>query len=541
MNPILKWRMKHLQLLMITAGLALAASAPAQSDALLDKLVQKGILTSQEANDLRSETATNTPDGGFKFKMNKAIKSMELFGDFRLRYEYRAAQIATTPGGATLLPPGVGNTDSLNRFRYALRLGVRGDLVDDFYYGFRFETSPNPRSPWNTFGGASGSQSPYQGPFSKANNYGLFVGQAYLGWREGNWLDLSLGRVPQPLYTTPMVWDSDYCPEGAVEKINYTSGNAGFFLTMGQFLYQDANPTTGNQAFGVVGNTPSSGSSPWLLAWQAGLTYRLSTNMNLKFAPVVYNYVGHGNAASGFYGPFVGQGMPTGLTYASLTSGSSSGVPGNSGPIPAPVGSTVGINGYNQTGINNLFILDFPAELNFKLGRYDAKLFGDFAVNLEGDDRARAAYSGGEAEAAYGASSTHNPTLYANPFPGGVQLGNDKAYQAGLSVGNNVGLVYGTQPRKGTWETRVYWQHVEQYALDPNLLDSDFFEGRGNLQGIYAAFSYSVSDAIMATVRYGHAGRINNNLGTGGFNADMPLINPVNKYDLVQIDLTLRF
>lgn len=533
--------MKTRGFLALTAGMALAASACAQtSDPLLDKLVQKGILTTQEANELKSETATNNATS-FKFKINNAIKSMELFGDFRLRYEYREGELKTTPGGAALLPPGVGNFDTLNRFRYALRLGVRGDLTDDFYYGLRFETSPNPRSPWNTFGNASGSQSPYQGPFSKANNYGLFIGQAYLGWRAGDWLDLSIGRVAQPLYTTPMVWDSDYCPEGAVEKVNYSAGKADFFLTLGQFIYQDANPTTGNQVFGVVGNTPSSGSSPWLLAWQAGLNYHLSTNTTLKFAPIVYNYVGHGNSASGFYGPFVGQGMPTGLTYANLTSASSTGVPGNSGPIPAAAGATVGINGYNQTGINNLFILDFPGELNFKLGSYNAKLFGDFAVNLAGDARARAAYDGGEAEAAYSASSTHNSVLYANPFPGGAQLGNDKAYQAGLSVGNDIGLVYGTQPRKGTWEARVYWQHVEQYALDPNLLDSDFFEGRGNLQGLYAAFAYSVSDAIMATVRYGHAERINQNLGTGGFNADMPLINPVNKYDLVQVDLTLRF
>jgi hypothetical protein len=535
--------MKIRQFLAKTAGVAasmvLAASASAQtSDALLDKLVQKGILTPQEADELKTETVTNNANG-FKFKMNNAIKSMELFGDFRLRYEYREGELKTTPGGESQLPPGAGNIDALNRWRYALRLGIRGDLTDDFYYGLRFETSPYARSPWNTFGNASGSQAPYQGPFSKANNYGIFVGQAYVGWRAGDWLDVSMGREAQPFYTTPMVWDSDYCPEGAVEKINYTAGKANYFVTLGQLIYQDANPTTGSNVVGLVGGTPSSGSSPWMLAWQAGLTYHFSTNMNLKFAPIVYNYVGHGNGASGFYGPFVGQGMPTGLTYANDTSASSSGVPGNSGSIPSP--SPIGINGYNQTGINNLFILDFPGELNFKIGSYDAKLFGDFAVNLEGDARARAAYSAGEADAAYGASSTHNPVLYANPFPSGVQLGNDKAYQLGLGIGSQVGLVYGGAPKKGGWEARVYWQHVEQYALDPNLLDSDFFEGRGNMEGLYAAFAYSLSDAMIATLRYGHAERINQNLGTGGFNADMPLINPVNKYDLVQVDLTLRF
>ena len=509
----------------VAAGLALASSATAQtSDALLNKLVQKGILTSQEAAALQSESQTNNANG-FKLKTGGAFKSAEIFGDFRLRYEYRAAEVG--PGTAF-----AGDTDALNRWRYALRLGVRGDLTDDFYYGLRFETSPNPRSPWNTFGGSSGSQAPYQGPFSKANNYGVFIGQAYLGWKLGDWLDLTAGRMAQPLYTTPMVWDSDYCPEGFYEKVKFTSGPVDFFVGLGQFIYQDGNPGTASNAFalGIVGSTPFSSGDPFLLTWQAGLTYHFSTNMSAKFAPILYNYTGHGNAAAGFLGPFVGQGTQYGTTYESLATSSST-LPGPSGNLVA--GSSV--NGYNQTGINDLLILEFPAELNFKLGSYDAKLFGDFAVNLDGDARARAAYKAGEAEAAFA-----NPH-YPNPFPGGVQLDNNKAYQAGFAFGNNLGTVYGQTVKKGGWEARVYWQHVEQYALDPNLLDSDFFEGRGNMQGIYAALACGLSDAVIATVRYGHGERINQDLGTGGFNADIPLINPVNKYDIVQVDLTLKF
>ena len=516
--------MKNQKLFTIMAGMAavcaLAAGAAAQSsDALLNKLVEKGILTSAEAGQLKDEAVTNTANGS-KFKMGNSIKSMELFGDFRLRYENRSGEIGQGHYA--------GDWDSLNRWRYALRLGARGDLQDDFYYGLRFETSPNPRSPWNTFGGSTGSQSPYQGPFSKANNYGIFVGQAYLGWRPQSWLDFSVGRVAQPLYTTPLVWDSDYCPEGAVEKFKFTAGPADFFATFGQFIYQDANPGTGNQVFGVVGSTPSVTENPWMFAWQAGLTYHITTNLSAKIAPILYNYVGHGNGASGFYGPFVGQGSALGLTYTNPTT-SSSALPGTSGP---PVAGANG-NGYNQTGINNLFVLEIPAEINFKLGSYDARIFGDFGMNFDGDARARAAYAAGEADAAF--------FKQPNPFPGGVQFGNDKAYQAGLAFGNNVGLTYGMATKKGTWEARAYWQHVEQYALDANLLDSDFFEGRGNLQGVYTALAYSFTDSMIATVRYGLAERINPNLGTGGFNADLPLVNPISHYQVVQIDLTLKF
>ena len=68
-----------------------------------------------------------------------------------------------------------------------------------------------------------------------------------------------------------------------------------------------------------------------------------------------------------------------------------------------------------------------------------------------------------------------------------------------------------------------------------------FFEGRGNLEGIYAAVAYSLSDNVIGTIRYGYANRINGKLGTGGNNQDIPQINPVDKYSILQLDLTLRF
>ena len=113
----------------------------------------------------------------------------------------------------------------------------------------------------------------------------------------------------------------------------------------------------------------------------------------------------------------------------------------------------------------------------------------------------------------------------------------------GFAVGNkdSLGLVYGSTSRKNGWEFRTYWQHVEQYALDPNLLDSDFFEGRGNLEGVYAAFAYGFTDNLIGTIRYGYAKRINKNLGTGGSNQDIPQMNPINQYDIVQVDLGFRF
>jgi len=78
-----------------------------------------------------------------KWKIADTIKSIQLFGDVRFRYEYR---------GANNLAGASPSTFYRERFRYAFRAGIRGDLFDDFNYGIRLETSTNPRSPWATFG-----------------------------------------------------------------------------------------------------------------------------------------------------------------------------------------------------------------------------------------------------------------------------------------------------------------------------------------------------------------------------------------------------
>ena len=503
------------------ACLALATTAAAQvsADALLDKLVAKGVLTTNEAAQLKNEVLTNN-QAGTKFKLSGAIKNMEFFGDLRMRYEYRAAQLGPEAG------PSAGGFDAADRWRYALRIGVRGDLVDDFYYGLRLETSQNERSTWNTLG--STGTSPYLGPFSKSS-YTLYIGEAYLGWRPASWLDISFGRVPQPLYTTSMVWDSDYTPEGLVEKLKYTYGPVDFFATLGQYIYQDVTPAS---AAAVEGGSTSStflgtvsDQNAYLLAWQVGATYHVDPKLSVKVAPVFYSYAGHGTASAGFYGPFVGQGL-YGFTFnpnIPTTPGASSTTTAASipGAFTTASGATLS---YNQTGINNLSILEFPMEVNFKIGSLDARAFGDYSLNLQGDDRARAAY-------------------YSAPgaFPGGLPVDQNQAMQFGLAVGNNLDLVYGSMPKKGTWEARAYWQHVEEFALDPNLLDSDFFEGRGNLQGFYVAFAYSFTDAIIGTLRYGLAERIDDQLGTGGYNADLPLPNPINRFEIIQVDATWKF
>jgi len=501
----------YVRLSNLAVGLGAAAlfglsphAAHAQSeiiDDLLDKLKDKGVLSDDEyqalkkareeerldqraerrrqalkaAQDAEKEEKAKQPTT--KFDVNPGIQSMQFYGDVRLRFESR--------DGSSPSPAGLGvtgtNDVSRERWRYAARIGLRGDLVDDWFYGIRLETGTNNRSSWVTFGGDTNFGTNGQGPSAK-NDDGIQLSQVYLGWRATPWLTLQAGKMPNPLYTTPMVWDPDIQPEAFAEKLSFKIGdNLELFGNFAQIIYQDVNP---DQTSGV--DLGFHKKDAILLAFQGGATYKFNPETNLKGALTYYNYVGLGSASAFNY---------TG-----------------DGPPPATA-TTAYFN--SQNGINDLRIVEIPMEFNFPLWGRNARIFGDVAKNLDGDDRARHA---------------------GHPGSGGE----DMAYQIGIGYGN-LGLVTGSTAKKGTWEVRTYWQRIEQFALDTNLIDSDFFEGRANLQGLYVAGAYSITDSIIGTLRYGYAQRINHNLGTGGSNPDLPYLNPIDDYRLLQFDLTWRF
>jgi Putative porin len=494
------------------------AFAADPSDPVLNLLLQKGIISQQELDKAKAEAEairTNNaalPPMESKWRINNAFKSVELFGDLRLRYENRQVH-----------DPGDGRIE-LNRERIAVRLGLRGEVLDDFYYGVRLDTANNPRSPWVSLG-TSSSGAPYQGPFGKST-FNINVGQLYLGWKPTSWLDITAGKMPNPFYFTPMTWDTDLNPEGLAERFKYSIGQADLFLNLGQFIYQDTNPTHASSGYFNLGFDSSS--PAFLLAWQAGLNYHITKDLSVKVAPILYNYTGHGvnsSPSSGtpdFRGTFIGQGTTNGV----------GGTPGvfYSGFPTGPYDGFVD----NQTGINDLLVLDIPFELNYNFACFSARLFGDYAQNLQGSERAKAAFRAQDSPLLAGSGLIRIPS---------AQTGDTKAYQVGIAIGstNSLGLVYGSTVRKHAWEARTYWQHIEQYALDPNLLDSDFFEGRGNLEGIYASVAYGFSENVIGTFRYGYAQRINDKLGTGGSNQDIPQMNPISHYNIFQIDLSLRF
>src|SRR5438045_5645598 len=88
--------------LLLTPAVAHAQDA----GALLDLLVRKKIITDQEAEEVRAELTkeTATTSAG-KLKLSVPITELELYGDMRVRYEYRGGR---TAGNTPVGEPGAG-------------------------------------------------------------------------------------------------------------------------------------------------------------------------------------------------------------------------------------------------------------------------------------------------------------------------------------------------------------------------------------------------------------------------------------------------
>lgn len=197
-------------LIALAAGIGVSDSRAQSSDALIDKLVQKGILTEKEAKDLREEA-----DQGFKqaFQaktgMPDWVRAFKFTGDFRGRFEQNNAESS--------------EYFDRNRYRIRLRVGAVASLDDHFDVGFRFATG----NPLTNPGGALVGGAPItanQDLNSLESRKFLWVDAAYAKWTPFNSdfrLSATIGKMDNPFALSSMIWDYDISPEGAALQAAY--------------------------------------------------------------------------------------------------------------------------------------------------------------------------------------------------------------------------------------------------------------------------------------------------------------------------------
>src|SRR4051812_46892874 len=191
---------------MLAAGIIIPTAQAQTADALLDKLVEKGVITVKEANDLRdqSDEAFNKAYQA-KTGLPDWVTQLKFYGDVRGRWEMFRMENDD---------PGVGapNKDR-DRLRYRLRMGATVQMKDGFELGFRVTSG----EPSGSFGG-----DPISGNTTMQDNGSkkfVYVDLAYGKWspvHHGPWTgSVTIGKMENPFVVSDSVFDADYTPEGA--------------------------------------------------------------------------------------------------------------------------------------------------------------------------------------------------------------------------------------------------------------------------------------------------------------------------------------
>ena len=481
----MNFKLNKLVLASLTGSFLLGFGASAMADSTFDlvqALVTKGVLTEEEAlpllkgreNDI--QLADKKVKKAAKLSVSDAVDNATLYGDIRIRYEQREGS------GVGILS--TNNVDAnRDRPRYKLTLGVKTE-TGDWYTDLALAMGTGGRSDNATFGKSTTAG-------SIDDKEALFVKRAMIGWKATDWLALEAGRMNNPLYTTPMVWDADLNFEGLAEKVNYKMNFADLFFTAAQAQYQGD-----RRNFSTVGTGQVATNTVELYAFQGGAKYAFDDHTNAK-AALTYTTYSHNNGVNKFSPQ-----LATSLNNAVTATGA---------------------------GVNDLDTIEIPAEFNYYMGTNSigVRLFGDYVYNTSGSDRYNAAV------AASPAGATRNTISAAG--------NDDTAWMLGVAVGSAADFksFEANKMVKGDWAARIWYQDVGAYSVDPNAVDSDFMDSRVNMKGAVVKAQYNFTDNVYTNFAYGHATRKNSALGTAGAAQDLAL--NLKDFDLLQLDLTYKF
>ena len=256
--------------LALVAGFSLSTGALLAQDSgpLIDLLVKKGIVSDQEAEDLRVELqkdfAVNSSAG--KLNLSSSLAEFKLSGDLRMRYEANSQTPELATGGAA-----VSNETSRQRYRFRFN----GDMIlqKGWTAGFALETAQASDSGNQTFTGG-------------ADDYGIFLTRAYVGWQPNlNW-NFVVGKQKNPFYTTDMRWDGDINPQGAFEGYKLFIGSKDTLeLRAMQHIMFDNNEQLAGPA----------GRDTWMFEHQAAYTHWFAPD-NLSSAIFAIGYTSYGQS-----------------------------------------------------------------------------------------------------------------------------------------------------------------------------------------------------------------------------------------------------
>jgi hypothetical protein len=373
------------------------------------------------------------------------VSRFKLSGDMRLRLQEDLFQKNNaTPAQLALFGINVDNsTENRERALLRVRLGMDIKVADNWTAGLRLST-----------GNATTPVSTNQALGNSFNKYTVVFDRAYLKYDPYRWLTVSGGRIPNPWFSTDLVWDDDLNFEGVAATYKpQLSDNVTGFLTGGAFAVQD-----------VQSSDTVKAKSKWLFGTQAGVEWVADDASKLKLGVSYYQYAN-----------IAGQPNPFGSTPYSLTAVNS----------PQKGNSLFNNNALNNpTGNPNALAANFH-ELNIT-GAYDWAAFDPMHVILSGDFVKNIGFDRSEILQRTGQDIQPKTT----------------GYQAKVTLGVSVIM------KNGDWQAYFGYRHLERDAVLDAFTDSDFHLGGTNAKGYFIGGNYGLNKNASVGMRYLSADQI---------------------------------
>ena len=559
------------------ASLALARPAFAQSTtdfATLEKQLQ---VLQAKVDKLEKERADSTVDYGKspvpiddsnKIKLSAGVTQLKLFGDLRFRYQFDQYQRQldnplTTTGAA--LAGQAPNIDQRDRWRFRLRIGADVQLGDQLFAGVTLATGPQSDSNNQTF-------------TEGYDNYNIYIDKAFAGWTPNDWFTVILGKQANPFYTTPLVWDPNITPAGAVEIFDLSKAffPADSKLSLQFIALQGAFFDNNEFAIGNDNKTDA-----WQFVEQLKGTYNFNKDVSVTVAPGFMTYTaasltGLQNSLV-FSKPNDVLTAPNGIQTQTTTTDTmtrtvkydSTGHPSIT-LTPVNVTTTTTITdpatGATRTvttnTTNNQTQVTIPYGAKGNPLKIDVARANKTFVSTRTSGGGTTTVTSPTGQAPTG--ETRDLAIVTAPGDISFKVGGiptklywDFAYNTeGAARASReyfltthsseddfawlAGFQLGANERAGDLSFNADYRRMGMDAIDPNLDEASFDLSYLNVQGINVALAYNFTDSLVGAVNYSHSWILDSAITGGEATGGSALAN-AKSVDVLQVDMNLKF
>jgi hypothetical protein len=370
------------------------------------------------------------------------VSRISLDGDFRLRYQGEYFDDGNFPlfpdvgainrsGGVTTADgfPLLNTTENRHRLRYRARLGLKAKLTDQVLVGVRLASG-------NDAGAVSTNET--MGDYFEKD--AIWIDRAYVQVTPFEGVSLIGGRMPNPFFSTDLVWDTDVNPEGVALSLGY-DGFSEMPFAPRPFLVAGAFPLVER---GIDDN------DRWLYAGQVGLEAEPMDDLSVKVAATYYDFQ---NVQSRLN-------PPDGSRLNDFTA-------------PPALSNGNSVFNIRTDGLTTLAGLASKYELLNLTGQLTYRGFDPIMVRLTGDYVKNLAFDKGEIDRLRGEA--------------GVPPG-DTGWQARVTVGHE------QVKQRNEWQVSAGFKRLETDAVMDIFTDSDFGLGGTDVEGYVLEAVYGVYD-----------------------------------------------